>query len=164
MQRLLHQQNKMKNNNNPGLQTSNSSGSMSSAKNVKTLQRSASDMISGQDTEVMRQTLKAKTRVGSIHGRTVFGPDDNAFHPNDVPQRARACKMSVRRSLTPDILGTQKTAWQQSVDLGERPCVRKMRHMSAVSLFCPFDALFIVCGPYYSMTDRCTDTIIELRS
>lgn len=71
------------------------------------------------------QRLKAKVRIGSSKTRNNYRFDEKAFHNSDVPEAARAARVTVKQSKQPQILSTSKPSWNTSVQHQSPLCDRR---------------------------------------
>eukprot|EP00946_MAST-07B_sp_MAST-7B-sp1_P002610 g2610.t1 len=75
--------------------------------------------------------LKAKFRIGSIHGRCNYSFAEKAFHKSEVPAKARKAKVQMRALKRGNRLGLQKNSWNSSTFTGVPLCFRGMHQLSA---------------------------------
>ena len=88
-------------------------------------------MPGGQTDAATHPGLKAKFRIGSIHGRCNYSFAEKAFHKSEVPAKARKAKVQMRALKRGNRLGLQKNSWNSSTFTGVPLCFRGMHQLSA---------------------------------
>ena len=93
-------------------------------------------MWGGRRGEFRGGHLKAKFRVGSIHGPRNYTYREKAFHVGDVPpekaeKRQNCLRWKRRGRLGHGAIMAEGRDWNRSTDTGEPLCLRRQRQLSA---------------------------------
>lgn len=74
--------------------------------------------------------LKARFRIGSIHGRANYSFNEKAFHRSEVPSHARQAKQEMRALKHGNRLGQNRATWNSSTDTGVPMCQKAANQIS----------------------------------